>query len=207
VIVIIEYGMGNVGSILNMFKKIGCPAIVSSKIEDIERAEKLIIPGVGAFDNGMRKLEGMGFIDVLNRKVMEDGTPVLGICLGMQLLTRRSEEGKERGLGWIQADTIRFDFSQNTKKLKIPHMGWNEIRIAHNSDLLKGLEQNSRFYFVHSYHVRCDDENDVMTTTEYGYEFASSIRRGNIMGTQFHPEKSHKFGIRFLTNFVEMKLC
>jgi glutamine amidotransferase len=204
-IVIIDYGMGNLGSIQNMLKKIGAQAVISSDIQAVERADKLILPGVGAFDTGMKQLEELGLIDVLNDKVLNRKTPTLGVCLGMQLLMQGSEEGVRPGLGWIDGETIRFRFDPKRTNLKIPHMGWNTVTIIRDGTLFKGLNQEeARFYFVHSYHVVCNREEDILTRSFYGYDFASAVQRGNIMGTQFHPEKSHKFGMKIYENFVEL---
>ncbi|MBU0675974.1 MAG: imidazole glycerol phosphate synthase subunit HisH [Proteobacteria bacterium] len=201
-IIIVNYNMGNVGSILNMLKKVGAEGIISSDPEVILRAEKLILPGVGAFDQGVANLENLGLIPILNEKVLVQATPIIGICLGMQLMTESSEEGKNSGLGWVKGRTVRFD-RQRTKQLKIPHMGWDVIIPRKESDLMDGLSHDARFYFVHSYHVLCENTADVLTTTTYGYEFASSFQHGNIFGVQFHPEKSHKYGMKLLKNFVE----
>jgi glutamine amidotransferase len=202
-IIIVDYGMGNLGSILNMFKKIGGQARVSSDHNEIRNADKLILPGVGAFDTGMQRLQELDLIDALNWKVLHQKTPILGVCLGMQLLTRRSEEGTLSGLGWINGETIKFHFDPKQTKLKIPHMGWNTIKIHREGTLFRGMEKDSRFYFVHSYHMVCDHSEDILSTTDYGYEFVSAMQRGNIMGAQFHPEKSHKFGMSVLRNFME----
>jgi glutamine amidotransferase len=203
-IVIIDYGIGNLGSILNMMKKIGAAVKISMDEADILCAKKLILPGVGAFDEGMTKLVESGLLQALNRKVLGEECPILGICLGMQLLTKSSEEGQLPGLGWIQARTRKFRFVGEAAHLKIPHMGWNEVKPSSNSLLFAGFDQLPRFYFVHSYHVYCDNEEDILATTLYGYEFTSAIKRGNIMGTQFHPEKSHKYGMQLFRNFVNM---
>ena len=203
-IVIVNYGMGNLGSIVNMLKKVGVQAKISSDPKEIESADKLILPGVGAFDTGMQRLQELHLIDLLNDKVVNRKTLTLGVCLGMQLITKRSEEGALPGLGWIDGESIRFRFDPRQNNLKIPHMGWNTIKVQRAEPLFKGLEQDARFYFVHSYHVICQNPGDVLTTTDYGYEFASALQRDNIMGAQFHPEKSHKFGMRLLKNFVEL---
>lgn len=203
VIVIVDYGMGNLASILNMLKRVGAPAVISSRPEDILAASGLILPGVGAFDEGMRSLEGLGLIPVLNRAVQEENKAVLGICLGMQLLTESSEEGSLPGLGWLPAETIRFRFGPEHGRLKIPHMGWNTVEPSGDDGLFRGLSQPA-FYFVHSYHVVCRDQAHVLGTTEHGYPFASVVGRGRVLGTQFHPEKSHKYGLKLLTNFAEM---
>jgi glutamine amidotransferase len=186
-----------------MLKKIGTPSIVSGSVDVIQRADKLILPGVGAFDNGMKNISEMGLLPVLNDQVLEKGTPILGICLGMQLLTDKSEEGSLPGLGWIEGRTVRFSFDSQRKDLKIPHMGWNTVKVRKQGSLFTGMEDTPRFYFVHSYHVTCNRQEDVLGTTEHGYEFSSAISRGNILGTQFHPEKSHRFGMTLLRNFVE----
>jgi glutamine amidotransferase len=203
VVIIVDYGMGNLGSIANMLKKIGVRARISSSLSEIESADKLILPGVGAFDTGMARLTELGFVDALNDKVLHDKTPILGLCVGMQLFAQRSEEGKLPGLGWLDAEVVRFKFGPEQRGLKIPHMGWNYIRIHMSSQLFIEMPQEARFYFVHSYHLVCQDERDVLATTVYGYEFPSIIMSRNIMGAQFHPEKSHKFGMRLLKNFVE----
>jgi glutamine amidotransferase len=202
-IVIIDYGLGNIGSIVNMFKKIGVKAESTSTKDGIEAAEKLVLPGVGAFDNGMENLEKLGLIPVLNKKVLEEKTPVIGICLGFQLLSKSSDEGKRSGLGWINANTRKFDFPKGSA-LKIPHMGWNNVNLKKQSKLFNDMYDEPRYYFVHSYHVCCNDNNDILTTTRYGYVFVSSIQRDNIYGCQFHPEKSHKYGLKLLSNFAEI---
>lgn len=204
-IVIVDYDMGNLGSIQNMLKKIGYESIISSDPDLIRSASKLILPGVGSFDTGMRNLAERKLIDVLNECAMEKKTPILGICLGMQLMTQSSAEGSLKGLGWFKAKTIRFEF-KNSEKLKIPHMGWNIAHINKESDVFKNmLNQENRFYFVHSYYVVCEEESDILTTTNYGINFTSAIQRANLFATQFHPEKSHKFGMALLRNFMELK--
>jgi glutamine amidotransferase len=200
-ITIVDYGLGNLGSILNLLKKIGAPAKLSTSKLDIEKADKLILPGVGSFDNGMNQLRERGFIDVLNWKALEEKVPTLGICLGMQLLSNSSEEGSEKGLGWIDADTIKFKFDTDNAHLKVPHMGWNLVKEAKKSVLNQDMYEEPRFYFVHSYHVKCKNPQDELFRTSYGFEFTSAVEKGNIMGVQFHPEKSHKFGMQLLSNF------
>lgn len=204
-ITIIDYNMGNVGSIKNMLKKIGVPSIISREKEEINKATKLILPGVGAFDKGMSNLRKFNLVDLLNYKVKEEKTPILGICLGMQLLTRKSEEGgKEPGLEWIEADTIKFEFDQSKEIRRIPHMGWNQIQAKKESLLLKEMYDEPRFYFVHSYHVVCDQQRDVLATSDYGIEVTAAVEKGNVYGAQFHPEKSHKFGKKLLENFSNL---
>ncbi len=200
-IVIVDYGMGNLGSILNMFRRIGVRTRVAGDPESVRTAEKILLPGVGSFDAAMQRIDASGFREVLDHKAMEERVPVLGICLGMQLLTRRSEEGSLPGLGWIDADTRRFPSSPG---LKVPHMGWNVAEPTRESPLTAELPEDSRFYFVHSYFVRVDDsEHSVMRTT-HGVEFDAAVQRDNIFGAQFHPEKSHKFGMRLLSNFAAL---
>jgi glutamine amidotransferase len=201
-IVVIDYGLGNLGSIRNMLKKIGAEGIVSSSVSDIEKAEKLILPGVGNFDQGMRNLEASGFLPVLEDRVIQEKTPILGICLGMQLFARKSEEGESTGLGWIDAEVVRFKFDDKERNLKIPHMGWNLVKINQRDALFEKMNLEARFYFVHSYHVVCKNENDILAKTVHGYEFPSAIKKENIYGVQFHPEKSHKFGMKLLDNYV-----
>ncbi len=207
-IVIIDYGMGNLGSILNMLKKVGAPAAkISADPKDIEQADKLVLPGVGAMDTGMQRLRETGLIGLLNEKVLKAKTPTLGVCLGMQLITKGSEEGELPGLGWIEAETIRFRFDPKTTGLKIPHMGWNTVNVKREGTLFRDMYPEPRFYFVHSYHVVCRDPSQVLSTTEYGYEFVSALQQENVMAAQFHPEKSHKFGMRLYKNFVELAPC
>lgn len=203
-IVVIDYGVGNLGSIANMGRKAGGQFVVSSDLAMIAQAEKLILPGVGAFDNGMTKLRERGLIPVLNESVLQRKTPILGLCLGVQLFTRRSDEGRLPGLGWIAADTRRFAVPPENRRLKIPHMGWNYIELAKCAPLFEHLPAQPRFYFVHSYHLVCDDPADVLAWTTYGHRFASAVNCGNIWGTQFHPEKSHRFGLTVMRNFLSL---
>jgi len=201
-ITIIDYKTGNLGSIQNILKRIGEDSVITSDKNEIERATKLILPGVGAFDTGMRNLLELDLVDVLNKKVKVEKIPVLGICLGMQLLSNGSEEGSLPGLGWIDAETIRFRF-EDTIEYKIPHMGWNFIRQHKDSKLFGNMYSDARFYFVHSYYFSANNVKDVLLSTTYEIEFTSAVERGNILGVQFHPEKSHKFGMKLLKNFVD----
>lgn len=202
-IVIVDYGIGNLSSVLNMFKKIGVKEVmISGEKEQIEKADKLLLPGVGAFDAGMRNLENSGLISVLNKKVLEDKIPVLGICLGMQLLTKKSEEGIKTGLGWIDAETIRFNLDP-ALKLKVPHMGWNYIKVNRENKLVDS-ESKNRFYFVHSYYVKCFDESQSIATSNFGIDFTCMVNKDNIYGAQFHPEKSLKFGMKLFDNFAKL---
>lgn len=203
-ITIVNYGMGNLLSVQNMLKRIGAACEITGDLEQISKAKKILLPGVGAFDAAVERIDGVGLREVLNKKALEEKVPVLGICLGLQLLTKSSEEGKLPGLGWIPAKTIKFNFSQPSN-LKVPHMGWNEIHVVNQNVLLSYLPPEPRFYFVHSFHAKAEDEKYVLARTNYGYDFDSVITNGdNIFGAQFHPEKSHKFGMKVLDNFAKM---
>ena len=200
-IAVIDYGMGNVGSIINMFHKIGVDAILASDWDQIKKADKLVLPGVGAFDMGMQRLNDHGLIDIIKEMALDQKKPLLGICLGMQMLGRKSEEGKSSGLCLIPFDNKRFSFSSNIT-LKIPHMGWDMIASYKKDDpLLSELLNDQRYYFVHSYHAVCDFEENVLMRCNYGYDFVAAVKKDNIYGVQFHPEKSHKFGMALLDNF------
>jgi len=201
-IAIIDYGAGNVGSIQNMIKKIGYKAIITSSIDEILNADHLILPGVGSFDYGMSQLEKLKLIDVLEKKVVECKTPILGICLGMQLMAKSSEEGIKEGLNLIDAEVVKF--KSNTHNIKIPHMGWNYVNIRKESKLFERKEEKERFYFVHSFHVKVKNEMDILATTDYGCNFTSAIERENIYGVQFHPEKSHRYGMQLLEHFIRL---
>lgn len=200
-ITIIDYGMGNLGSIRSMFRRIGVHSTISGDAEEIARAEKILLPGVGHFDAAMGQIDQRGLRSVLDDKAMRERVPTLGICLGMQLLTRGSAEGHRGGLGWVQGEACRFPVAP---ELKVPHMGWNAVRSTRKSALTDGLTADSRFYFVHSYYVLTDHADETVLTTDYGVTFAAAIEAGNIYGAQFHPEKSHKFGMQVLANFARL---
>lgn len=202
-IAIIDYGMGNLHSVKRKFDRIGANAIVTSDPQHLASMDKVVLPGVGHFAKAMENLTSLGLIDALN-KIVRDGTiPILGICLGMQLFARCSEEGNVAGLGWIDADVVRFKVN-DTLRFKVPHMGWNGITAEKPSPLLAGLAPDSEFYFVHSYHFECHDPADVLCETDYCYQFTSAVARNNIYGVQFHPEKSHDAGELMLRNFVAL---
>ncbi len=203
-VVILDYNVGNVSSIQNMIKRVGGQSKISADPKDIATASALILPGVGAFENGVQKLKASGLVDILQEQVLHKKKPVLGICLGMQLMTEGSEEGPSKGLGWIKGQTRRFDLDAG---LKVPHMGWNQLQSTRPTALLEGLNELSRFYFVHSYYVDCLNTTDVAAKTEYGKIFTSVVERENIMGVQFHPEKSHRFGMTILSNFMRIAKC
>lgn len=200
-ITIIDYGMGNLGSVRNMFKRIGAACEITSDLELIRKAKKILLPGVGAFDAAMERINSTGMLSILNEKALKEKVPVLGICLGMQLLTNGSEEGKLPGLGWIDAFTYSFK-KRIAPELKIPHMGWNVVNVSNQCALTTGFSGETRFYFVHSYFVKVSDEKNSMMKTHYGLEFDSALWHGNIFGAQFHPEKSHKFGMQLFKNFA-----
>jgi len=214
---IVNYGLGNLTSIQNMCRRIGVEAQITSDAASIESADRLILPGVGHFKRGMENLHASGLKQLLDRLVLGEKRPILGICLGAQLMTAHSEEGDTDGLGWVDADTIRFRDSAGIPApgpgtpaapglngLKIPHMGWREINIKGENPLWTGLPEDPRFYFVHSYHFEFRQQQEVTATTVYGYEFVCAFRKDNIFGTQFHPEKSHKFGMKVLENFSSL---
>lgn len=200
-ITIVDYGMGNLGSVLNMLKKIGVKATISSSHDEILSADKLILPGVGAFDAAITRIQDVGLNRILDQKAMVDRIPILGICLGMQILTRGSEEGKLPGFGWVPAQAKRFPVQPD---FKVPHMGWNMVCPSNASRLTENFDKEARFYFVHSYAVFVDKAENSILKTEYGIEFDSAIQRDNIYGVQFHPEKSHRFGMQILKNFAEL---
>lgn len=202
-VVIIDYNIGNIASIINMTRKIGYIAKLSNNPAEISKADALLLPGVGAFDSGMKNLKSSGLITVIEDKVLNQRTPILGICLGMQLLTKKSEEGVESGLGWINCETVKIKASTKDR-IKIPHMGWNSVHPKNKKSIFKDFELDPRFYFVHSFCVDCRNSNNILGTTHYGNTFASSIYRDNIYGVQFHPEKSHRFGMQLLKNFLEL---
>lgn len=201
-IVIVDYGVGNLASIRNMFKKIGADAEISSDPAVIRDAKKLILPGVGAFDTCAQKLADSGLIPVLNEQVLTKKTPVLGVCVGMQLLFAGSEEGVLPGLSWIGGRVIKFRPEQLPAGLKIPHMGWTDVNLKKPSKLFEPMHDEPRFYFVHSYYASATHPEDILVDADYGIRFTAAVERENIMGVQFHPEKSHKFGMQLLANFA-----
>ena len=203
-LVIVDYGVGNLSSIQNMIKKGGNQSIISGDIDTVANASKILLPGMGHFDNCMIKLKASGLLPVIENKVFAEKIPLLGICVGLQMFMHSSEEGSEPGLGWIQGKTVRFYTTRmDTNKFRIPNMGWLEVQTVKFSELFDGLEQ-SRFYFAHTYHVKVENEIDVLVKADYGYHFTAGIEHGNIYGVQFHPEKSHRFGMQMLKNFAEL---
>lgn len=198
---VVDYGVGNLGSILNMYRKLGVPAATVSRPEACAAADRLILPGIGAFDACISRLRDSG-LEQSVRDAVTRRVPLLGICVGMQMLTAGSEEGSLPGLGLIDARTVRF--RPGSTDLKVPHMGWNEVRWDFPDPITEGLEDLARFYFVHSYYVVCADTADQLGTTRYGQDFAAAVRHGRTYGVQFHPEKSHRYGLRLLGNFARV---
>lgn len=202
-ITVIDYGIGNVGSVLNMLKRIGTTARISNNPEEIIKSDKLILPGVGSFDTAMKRIVDTGLLGILNEFVLVKKRPILGICLGMQLLMEGSEEGILPGLGWIEGSAYSFK-TRIPPSLKVPHMGWNNIKITNYNSLSKGFNSEIRFYFVHSYFIKVDNPIYCSMKCNYGLEFDAAVQKDNIFGAQFHPEKSHKFGQQFLRNFIDV---
>ena len=204
-ITIIDYGMGNMGSIANMLRRNQIEAQITSDPEEIERARKLILPGVGSFDAGVKHLAASGVREIVQRKVLGDGTPILGICLGMQLLFEGSEEGEEAGLGILKGKFRRFPSEANGERLLVPHMGWNFVGVEGQCRLTEGLDENARFYFVHSYFLpEVPPGANGVLMADYGGRFVAGVESDKVCGVQFHPEKSHRWGIKLLGNFAKM---
>lgn len=199
---LVDYGIGNLGSIEKMVRYLGHGIERVSTSEQISAASGLILPGVGAFDRAMSRLEELDLLRPLHEAVLEKQVPVLGVCLGMQLLGMGSEEGSKPGLGWIRMNARRFR-PRADERLKVPHMGWNRVSLRKSHPLFDRMPEPARFYFVHSYYLECENEADVLTETSYGVTFVSSVARNNVFGVQYHPEKSHKFGIHLFRNFIE----
>lgn len=202
-LVIVDYGMGNLNSVKRAMDRMKVDSIISSNPGDIVSSDKIILPGVGHFQRAMLNLKELNLLDVLNESVLIEKKPILGICLGMQLMAKKSEEGNAEGLGWFDAETVKFDVTDKLKH-KIPQMGWNQIHIKKDSLLMRNIPELSEFYFVHSYHVKTDNESDVLNETQYEYTFPSAIEKENIFGVQYHPEKSHDAGTQLLKNFIQL---
>lgn len=203
-ITIVSYGVGNIGALATMYKRMSIPTRFATTAAEIEDATHVILPGVGGFDDAMTRLNDSGLREPLDRMVARGGVPVLGICVGMQMLADRSDEGQCQGLGWIPGDVRHFDHTGQTAGLPLPHMGWNDVMPLPGSPLFKGLEQDARFYFLHSYYFECRDPAHVAAKAEYGSPFSASVRNGSIYGMQGHPEKSHHWGAALLKNFAEL---
>ena len=202
-IVIVDYGTGNLNSVRRSLDRLRAGSIISSNPNDISSADKIVLPGVGHFGNAMSNLRELNLLDALHEAVLVKQKPILGICLGMELMAQNSEEGNTSGLGWFDAEVVRFNISDK-RRYKIPQMGWNNIRIRKNSLLMKSISELSEFYFVHSYHLKTNDQSDILNETEYESIYTSAIEKDNIFGVQYHPEKSHDAGDQLIRNFVEM---
>ena len=203
-IAIIDYGLGNIRAFANVYHNLNIPLIVAKKKEDLQEATKLLLPGVGAFDYAMQRINDSGMREIIDQKVLVDRIPVLGICVGMQMLANKSEEGVLLGLGWIDGEVKKFRLASGITTMKIPHMGWNTVMPMHGNGLLSGLDNESRFYFLHSFYFKCANACNTIATTDYNGEFASAVNSNNVYGVQFHPEKSHQWGIRLLENFAKL---
>jgi glutamine amidotransferase len=202
-ITIVDYGMGNVGSIANMLKELDETSIITDELEEIRQSKKLILPGVGSFDKATNAIRQSGLLDALDYAVHQREVPLLGICLGMQILSEESEEGDTAGLGWIPGKTKRFS-QEDKPELQVPHMGWNSITVRNNCALTQDLPEDPRFYFAHSYYVEVENDEHSIMETNYSIKFNSGIKKDNIYGVQFHPEKSHKYGLSLLKNFIRI---
>jgi glutamine amidotransferase len=204
-ITIVDYGLGNVQAIANIYRRLDIPAALARSAADLARATHLILPGVGAFDWAMSRLDASGMRPTLDELVLQQGRPVLGICVGMQMMARRSDEGATPGLGWLDASVLLFDDARFTGRTHLPHMGWNDIAPVRADGLLRELgDDPPRFYFLHSYYFEPHDPGDLLASADYGGPFACAVQRGNIHGVQFHPEKSHGWGVRLLRNFASL---
>lgn len=202
-IALVDYGLGNIQAFGNIYRRLGIEAYAAKTATDLRQASRIILPGVGAFDWAMTRLQESGLREALDEEVLEAKKPVLGICVGMQMMARSSEEGVLPGLGWIDATVVKFDTRLLQGKTHLPHMGWNDVEPKSADTLFSGLD-SSQYYFLHSYFMRPDREENILATSSYGVTFPSAARSGNVYGTQFHPEKSHQWGVQLLKNFAEL---
>jgi glutamine amidotransferase len=203
-ITIINYGLGNISAFANVYKRLNIPVTIATRNEELIGAKKIILPGVGAFDHAMEMLQQSGMRETLDELVLQNKVPVLGICVGMQILAKSSDEGTLPGLGWIDGEVKKFDASLIKHKTRLPHMGWNTITPTKTTALLSGFNDASRFYFLHAYYFHCNNLDNEIARTEYGTPFSSAVQKENIYGVQFHPEKSHENGIQLLNNFANL---
>lgn len=201
---ILNYGSGNVRAFANVYERLNITFQIVSKADELDAATKIVLPGVGAFDHTMELLANSGVRAKLDELVLNQKVPILGVCVGMQILARSSQEGRIPGLGWINGAVKKMDVSTLTGATHLPHMGWNDVLPVDNNRLFQGLESGTRSYFLHSYCFECDNEEEVIATSVYGREFPCAVRKGNIYGVQFHPEKSHRYGVQLLKNFAEL---
>ena len=201
-IYIIDYGLGNIQAFTNVYKRLNIPVSIARTKQDILEASHLILPGVGSFDHAMNLINKSGLRDALDTIVLDDGKPIIGICVGMQMLADSSEEGSEPGLGWIKGKVRSFASNPLSANLPMPHMGWNDVHSTYQQGLFKNLEDNPRFYFLHSFYFDCDNSNHIAASAHYGFDFTCCVQRANIFGVQFHPEKSHHWGSTLLNNFA-----
>ncbi len=203
-IAIIDYGLGNVFAFVNVYNRLNIPVVVAKTACDLANATKLILPGVGSFDHAMQQLDRSGMLQPLEQLVLQQAMPVLGICVGMQMLAKSSDEGVLPGLGWVDGTVKKFDISKMPKDTNLPHMGWNDVTPIVDSGLFKDMDQDARFYFLHSYYFECCQQANVLAVSDYGGDFTCAVHRENVYGVQFHPEKSHHFGTQLLKNFAEI---
>lgn len=203
-ITLIDYGVGNIFAFQNVYKRLNIPTKIAKTSDDLEAAEKLILPGVGSFDFAMNQLNNSGMREKLDQLVLETKIPIIGICVGMQMMGNRSDEGKSDGLGWINADILKFDENLISHRTKLPHMGWNDVVPVANHPLFEGLEKDAIFYFLHSFYFKCKNPHESIAVSDYGIKFTSAVNYNNIYGIQFHPEKSHQNGEKLLHNFAKL---
>ena len=203
-ITLIDYGVGNIFAFQNVYKRLNIPTRIAKTAADLINSEKLILPGVGAFDFAMEQLNASGMRQILDELVLDKKVPIIGICVGMQMMGNRSDEGSAEGLKWIDADIIKFDETLIQQRTKLPHMGWNDVSPLSGHPLFNGLEQDSIFYFLHSYYFNCNNKEDIIAVSDYGISFASAVNSNNVYGIQFHPEKSHQYGEKLLNNFAQL---
>jgi glutamine amidotransferase len=203
-IAIVNYGLGNVRAFANLYRRLNISVTIAAQARDLDGATKLILPGVGSFDHAMELLNESGMREALDDMVLRRAVPVLGVCVGMQILAASSEEGRLSGLGWLEGRVRRFDEKTLRQPPRLPHMGWNDVIPRSGAGLFAGLERDARFYFLHSYYLDCRSNDDVLARSQYGIAFGCAVRSNNIYGVQFHPEKSHDYGVRLLKNFAEL---
>jgi glutamine amidotransferase len=203
-VTLIDYGVGNIFAFQNVYKRLNISTKIAKKSQDLTDAKKLILPGVGSFDYAMNQLNNSGMRERLDELVIEEKVPVIGICVGMQIMGNRSDEGKLEGLKWIDSEILKFDENLIKQRTKLPHMGWNDVTPVNNHPLFNGLEKGAIFYFLHSFYFKCNNPNESLAISDYGIPFSSAVHRNNIYGIQFHPEKSHQYGEKLLHNFANL---